>query len=294
MKIQIRNFFLNTALLLSMFLFNPTLSLAQIHDNNVWQVITINGNEYHGKLISKSDSTVVLETKNLGTITIKVDNIKKIIQVEVKNIVGDQVWMDNPQESRYFWAPSGYGLKKGEAYYQNVWLFFNQVAVGVTDNFSIGAGIVPIFLFGGSSSPIWITPKFSFYDKEESASFGVGGLFGTVTGEEDSSFGIVYGSATVGNRNKNFTFGLGYGYVGDDWASHPTLSFSGMIRTGKQGYFITESYFVSASDESLGLIGLGGRRIFNSVSLDYGGIIPIGGDGFGIIPWLGLVVSFGK
>jgi len=57
------------------------------------------------------------------------------------------------------------GLHKGEGYYQNIWVFWNQASFGVTENFSLGFGIIPLFLFGGEAgqySPIWVVPKLSY------------------------------------------------------------------------------------------------------------------------------------
>jgi hypothetical protein len=51
-------------------------------------------------------------------------------------------------------------MNKGEGYYHNFMVFINQATYGVTDNISIGGGLVPLFLFGGLT-PVWITPKVS-------------------------------------------------------------------------------------------------------------------------------------
>jgi hypothetical protein len=202
----------------------------------------------------------------------------------------------NPQATRYFWLPNGYGLKKKESYYQNVWLFFNQVSVGLTDNFSIGAGMVPLFLFAGSPTPVWITPKVSFPVVKDKFNIGAGALAGTVIGLDESGFGLLYGLTTFGSRDKNFTLGLGWAYAGGTIANVPTISVGGMIRTGPRGYFLTENYFIGAGGETFGIISAGGRRIIKRISLDYGLFLPLaaGLDTFLAMPWLGLTVPFGK
>ena len=181
-------------------------------------------------------------------------------------------------------------MKKGEAYYQNVWVLFNQFSIGVTNNFSIGAGFVPLFLFGGTSSPFWITPKFSIPITKDHLNVGVGGLFMTVIGEKSSGAGILYGMTTFGNRDKNFTFGLGYGYSNGKLVNRPTISFSSLIRTGAKGYFITENYYIDSAGGSLGLLSFGGRRIIGRTGLDFGLVLPIN-ENMGTlvaIPWLGI------
>lgn len=60
----------------------------------------------------------MLKTENLGEINIPQKNIKS--KTELKDIkkIGNEFWLPNPQSARYYWAPNGYGLKKGEGYYQ--------------------------------------------------------------------------------------------------------------------------------------------------------------------------------
>ena len=186
-------------------------------------------------------------------------------------------------------------LRQGEAYYQNVWIFFNQISVGVTDNFSFGAGIVPLFIFAGAPTPVWVTPKFSIPVVKDKFNVGVGVLAGTVIGE-GSTFGILYGSTTFGSKDKNLTLGLGYGFADGEWANAPAINVSGMLRIRPRGYLITENYYIGLGGEDVGLISLGGRSIIKKISLDYGGFIPISSEigSFIIIPWLGITIPIGK
>ena len=154
---------------------------------------------------------------------------------------------------------------------------------------------VPLFIFGGTASPFWITPKLSIPITEDKFSIGGGALIGTVLGE-GGTYGVAYMTSTFGDRESNATIGLGYGYIDDEFANSPTISFSAMIRTGKKGYFITENYYINAGNDDIGLFSFGGRRVWYNFSLDFGGIIPIttNQDSFVIIPWLGFVVPFGR
>src|SRR6188474_1353815 len=171
-------------LLLIPFLLVSVISRAQVsQDTTLLRVETIDGNEYIGKIISIDAQNVVLNTDLLGIITLRKSTIKSMTPVYGSQIKEGVLWFENPQSTRYFWQPNGYGLKKGEAYYQNVWIFFNQVSYGVTDNFLIGAGMVPAFLFAGAPTPVWITPKFSIPVVKDKLNVGVGGLMGTVIGE---------------------------------------------------------------------------------------------------------------
>ncbi len=268
---------------------------AQSTDSTQVQVTTHDGNEFIGFITYEDAEKIKLQTEKFGELTIKRVDIKEISPINTKQLKLGSYWFENPQSTRYFWSPNGYGLKKGEGYYQNVWVLFNQVSIGITDNISIGAGLVPLFLFAGGSTPVWITPKISIPVQKEKLNLGIGGLFGTIIGEEGANFGLIYGMSTFGSRDKNATLGLGYGIVNGRLADRPTITFSSMIRTGPRGYFLTENYFIGADGASLVFLSAGGRRIIKRTSLDYGLFFPITTDQdvFIAIPWLGIATPFG-
>lgn len=259
------------------------------------RIETKDGNQYVGTIVESTDDYFRLETRNVGTITISKRDIVDIEEVESYQIRDNTVWFDNPQATRYLFSSNGYGLRKGEGYYQNIWVLFNHASVGVTDNFSLGAGIIPLFMFAGAATPAWITPKFSLPITEDKLNVGLGGLFGTVIGVEETGFGVAFGHLTLGDRDRNVSFGMGYGYAGGNWATHPALSIAASIRTGPRGYFMTENYYLSSGSEGVGLLSFAGRTLFKNVGLDYGLIFPLATGGMLIaVPWLGLTVPFGK
>ena len=272
-------------------------SCAQERDSTiVYQVETSDGNAYIGRIIYEDNDRLLLKTDKLGELALRKMDIRKINQVSIDKIKKGIYWFENPQSTRYFWTPNGYGLKKGEGYYQNIWVLFNQFSIGITDNFSVGGGLIPLFLFRAGSTPVWITPKVSIPIRKDKLNIGVGGLFAEVLGESETGFGIVYGLTTFGSRDQNITLGLGYGYAAGAWAKTPTITLSSMIRTGQRGYFLTENYYISTGDSHLALLSIGGRRIINKAGLDFGVFIPVNNniDKLVAIPWLGITVPFGR
>ncbi len=155
--------------------------------------------------------------------------------------------------------------------------------------------MVPLFFFGGTATPVWIVPKFSFPVVKDKFNVGAGAIAGTLLGE-GSGFGIIYGLGTVGNRNNNLTIGFGYAFADGQWSSSPIITVSGMARLGARGYLLSENYFIRVDDESLALLSIGGRSIIKKAGLDYGLFIPVTGeiDSFIAIPWLGITLPFGK
>ncbi|MBN2348533.1 MAG: hypothetical protein JXJ22_06845 [Bacteroidales bacterium] len=288
------------------FLILPFLCLAYLTDKVMgqeandtitkWRIETQDGNEFIGTIILETDNTFQLSSENYGVLTINKNNIRLKVKIQAEKTVSGQLWVENSQSTRYFWAPNGYGLKQGEGYYQNVWVLFSQASYGFSDYFSVGVGMVPMFLFAGTSTPAWITPKFSIPVVKDKINVGSGILAGTIIGESSSNFGIAYGVFTLGDKNNNLNLGVGYGFAGGDWAKKPTITLSSMLRINRRGYFITENYYINAGSESLTLISFGGRTVWSNVSLDYGLVIPLitDLDNFIAIPWLGFLVPFGN
>ena len=286
------------------FLLNVTVVQAQTAPDStvLYRIETTDGNEYLGTIVNEDTEKIHLKTQQVGTITIAKSTIKSMVPVNLNQVKGGAYWFDNPQSTRYLFAPNGYGLRKGEGYYQNILVFVNQASVGITDNISVGAGVVPFFLFGGPT-PIWLVPKVSIPIKKDKINVGVGALIGTVLDTESDSydessstgFGLAYGQATFGSRDRNISLGLGYGYADGGWANYPTLTLSALIRTGRRGYFITENYLITTGYESIGLISLGGRRIIKTIGIDFGLVIPTGlSTDFVAVPFLGLTIPFGQ
>ena len=270
------------------------------------QVETVDGNEYIGIILEQNAETIRIKTDKLGEINIPRAEVKRITQLSAVKTKAGTYWLENPQATRYFWAPNAYSLKAGEGYYQNVWILFNQAVFGITNHFSGGIGVMPLFLFAGAPTPVWITAKYSVPVVENKFNLGVGALAGTILGEDEfedvdgnstnNSFGVLYGIATIGSRDKNMNIGLGWGFSGGEIAKNPTLNISGMIRTGPKGYLMTENYILGTPEETVVITMLGGRSIIRRVGLDYGLILPFAKDmdGFIAIPWLGFTIPFGQ
>jgi len=260
------------------------------------RIETNDGNIFIGSVVSEDSLAMVLQTESLGEIRIPQNSIKTRTLLTQVVKVGNDIWLPNPQSSRYFWAPNGYGLEENTSYYQNIWILYNQFSFGLTDNFSLGAGMIPLFLFAGTSTPIWIVPKFSIPVEKDKFNLGVGAFLGTLVGEETGTFGLLYGTATIGSRDKNLSFGMAYGFADGEWLNVPVINVSSMIRTGPRGYFITENYVITAEGETLVLLSAGGRSIIRNLGLDYSLWIPLGFemDTFVAIPFLGITIPIGR
>jgi hypothetical protein len=120
-------------------------------------------------------------------------------------------------------------------------------------------------------------------------------LVGTVIGDDEAGFGLVYGTSTLGDRNTNMSLGVGYGYASGNWANAPIITLSGMLRTGQRGYLLTENYFIPTEDGDALILFFGGRRLIKNAGLDFGLLFPFEpGSTFFAIPWLGITIPFGN
>lgn len=226
------------------------------------------------------DGVITFQTDNLGQIQIKESDVKSIEELQS----GVKQWPEHFQTAFHFITPTGYGLKKGEGAYQNVWIMFNSATYGITDNFSIGVGTIPLFLFGADIFPIWITPKFSVPIIENKVNLGAGGLFGSV---EREGFGSMYGLATFGSRNANFSIGLAKSL--SDGADESLVLVNGSLRITQNTYLLMENFLVAGEAATY----IGGRSMLGRASIEYGIVRGSDFDFIGI-PILGLTIPLHK
>lgn len=290
MKVLRTLFFLLFIVLISSAFYSAS---AQDRTGETVRITTTDGNILLGVIEQENDAQIILRVEGLGEVTVQKSNIKNLQTIDSERIKDGEYWFENPQGTRYFFAPNAIGLKKGSGYYQNTWILFNNVNYGVLDNVSVGAGTIPIFLFGASSVPIWILPKLSIPVSKDNLQFGAGALIGGVIGAESGGFGLAYGNATYGDRDKNVTVGLGYAYAGDTWSNTPLVNISGLYRSSINIQWIAEIYFLPGIDGS-GLGIFGARWAPERFAVDFGLLTPLSNAGFIGIPWLGVTIPFGN
>ena len=279
---------------------NVSIVPEELDTSRTWHIEMIDGNEYYGKVLRKESRFFVFQSIELGEINLPYAKIKQMSLKDVPRKVGNKYWFENPHATRYFFGTNGYGLKKGEGYYTNTWVFYNQVSYGFTDHLTIGVGTIPLFLFGASIFPFWVTPKVSFPLGNDKWNGAAGVLYMNVLGSEVGDFsglGVTYGSFTYGSKDKNTTFSFGYGFFDGEWAKNPTVSLSGMYRVGRNGYFITENYLLPGADSPALILSAGGRWVGRRIAIDFALARPFifNSESLGYIgiPWLSITAPFG-
>lgn len=279
-------------ILLFAFLFLSKESFSQARseqdDTVKYRIETDDGNVYMGSIVDQKPGYILLKTANIGMITVQFDRIVKmerITSLEQKEGKKRMKEYSRPQETTYHFTPNGYGLRKGEGYYQNSYLFINQFYVGITDYFSLGGGLVPVPVDG---TPVWVTPKFSVPIVKDKINMGVGSVNAVTLGTDSESFGMFYTNVTFGSRERNFSIGAGKGY-NDGFEEGFAFSVSGAYKLGENMYLITENYAISGI--SIGTVG--GRYVWPGVSAEFSIIYFYEYDYFIPIPYIGMIVPFG-
>lgn len=277
-------------------------------------VSLLDGSVLAGSLVSKSDSEVVLETVATGRLSIPANQIKSVASKEPKGPGNPRGWLPNPNPGRYFFAPSGFNLKKGEGYYQNVYVDISMFGYGVTDWFSIGGGIELVAtlasLTQGQFTPLWVlTPKVGF-PIGKNLHLGAGFMGGAIGGMGFNTgffgWGITYGVLTYGDVDNNFTIGAGLPMTTVEMNNgkhlgSPIIVVDVMYRVSQKVSLISENWIftgkgLAGTDGFGSLLGYGIRLWGESMSFDIGfinnkdiaSILIIG------IPYVDFVYRFNK
>ncbi len=225
------------------------------------------GSTLIGRILQVDGNTIQFET-NSGSLTIAITKIKEMREVTESAFKGGKYWFENPNQTRLYVSPTGRSLKKGQGYFSDILIFFPSIAIGVTDNISLGGGVSIIPGLDLDEQLIYGFTKIGFTAKE---TFSVAGSMLMVripkNGVNNSKIaGILFGTGTIGSGDASMTFGLGYGYVGDEIADKPAVLLGGEYRFARTISLVTENWVFPGVDDPL--ISYGLRFFGESISVD--------------------------
>lgn len=204
---------------------------------NEYTFIMTSGKRYTGVLTDVNANALTVNTKREGVMVLTTVNLVDITTGGIADNFSDQF----DHGSRYLFAPSAIPLHKGEGYYHNYMILMNGFRYGITDEFSVGGGIIAPLGFYADAK----------YGRQlgENVHAAIGGL--VITTPFLYGLGCGFGSVTFGSRQTNVTLSAGYGAVsaGGDWEAtrRPILNLSGMWRLGDNFSLLTENYFMPLS-----------------------------------------------
>lgn len=270
---------------------------------NQYVISLSDGTTLSGQVLSQDSSRVVIKTNTIGTVYVPAD---RVLRMERGSIANNRSGQQNATKELYpnlfpqymTFTPTAYQAERGRVYYRNSMVYFNQFDVGITDNWSIGAGfsIFPLIPFG------WVTTKLSV-PLGPRARIGVQGQFfagglGDRIFYTNVSANFIQGILSLGDSQNNVTFGLGFN--ADKGSSGQLLTVGFVKKVSAQVTFISENQLIlgQSSDTTLKLGG-GVRLDRRRHSFDFSANVPVyigrySGLGATLIPWVSYQVRFGN
>lgn len=268
--------------------------------SKMYQITLNDGSMVSGKLLSITDTEVVIESGSMGEVRLQKANIKSMTEVLAINDKKTGIWFENPNPSKYLLGSSAIPMEKKTGYYQNTWIFFNSISYAFTNNISVSGGFEIFSLMAGGDGvyAFYINPKASF--KVANNFYAGGTILYANTIKTAADFGglaTFNGFATYGNKNNNITGGLGWGWADGDFSSKPLITISGMARVSRRIALVSENWIIPEVGDGgnyYGILSYGIRFLGEKTSIDLAFInnpdiaseIVIG------IPWLDFVINF--
>lgn len=143
--------------------FSPSL-IAQTEDyhkpsnakDTLYYVQKFDGTGFVGAIIKDDGSEIVIQTENLGRVTVTKNMIDKIERIDHKNVrISNGKLITDDFAARYFYTNSSHSLKEEQGI--TLWNFWGvEMQYGVTDNFDVGIGTSWVGI------PIGLNAKYSF------------------------------------------------------------------------------------------------------------------------------------
>lgn len=256
-----------------------------VPDSAHLQIVTLtDGSSIFGRIVAVSADTVSFQT-GAGTMQLSVKAIRDVRQISAEDVREGDYWFPNPNSTRLFFAPTGQQLKQGEGYFSDYELFFPGMAIGVTDNISIGGGI-SLIPASASDQIYYLTPKIGF-SPSDNVHLAGGVLF---AGTNGGTGGIYYGVGTFGDGNASVTVGGGYGFAGGKIQSKPVGMLGAEYRIARRVGFVTENYLLPVAENNI-LYSFGLRFMGEKLTTDLALANVSGSDIIGI-PYVDFVFRF--
>lgn len=273
--------------------------------DDVLKLSLSDGSVIIGQYKNVSTDYLIVQSGILGVVNVPKGNIKSIILLMPAQMKLDRSGfaMDDHNSTHYIVSPSAYGLRKGQKYFENIAIFWNSYAIGLTDNFSIAVGGEILSLLLNQNFPIiFFSPKLSFPFKNENGAFSFTGTIFSTPESDFRTFAFVSSALTIGSRNNNFTIGGGIGWNTEGGFKDEVvpLTLSGMYRMSRKLSLMTENWFLLENDldDITSIVSLGLRVHFNKpgsafnvglwriLGVDLSNVIGI--------PYVSAVIALGK
>ena len=275
--------------LLCLFIFNLSVILAQEDPATkvLYKIELHDGSTLIGNILFEDETQITLLTPS----GLRIEVMK--FQISRKQKYRDESDLEESDDSdpnmhRLFLSPTGRPLKTEQIYFSNYELFFPFIGIGITDFLSIAAGVT--LVPGADHQLLLFAPKVT---PLQAGNFYLsGGMVLLANIVEGETSGIVYSSATYGDKYDGVTVGLGYDFSDGEITDQPLFVFGVEVQISNSAKIITENWLSIEQEGSL--LSFGVRFFGEQLSSDIALIYPTNnsGSGFPFLPWVSFTYIF--
>jgi len=214
------------------------------------EVSLINGNTLVGELLKYSQDSIVIMNEQFGRMAFASEEIENYSDFTADT--GN--WDKSKYQAQYFLVPSARPVGLGNKYYTNFDIFANTFSFGLSENFSVSAGLEVISIFASRFPVVYVTPKLSL-PLHENFYIGIGTTIFAITQDQFVAGGLTFSNLTVGSATANFTAGVGFVYSTEGSAEDPLIQLGFTLPLSKKISFVGES-FLTTNIEGVYNVGL--------------------------------------
>jgi len=250
-------------------------------DSTIVRLELTGGSVLIGSVVSEDSTsiTLLLLSKNETTIEKKMIVSREIVSSNIKD---GEYWINDPNNTRLLFGPTGRGLESGSGYFAAYEVFFPMVAVGIGNHLTLAGGIS--LIPGSSEQLLYFAPKITLFENEKYA-VSLGDFF--VKFPSDSDYlNILYSIGTASFNKSAITIGVGY----ESFSKSPIFLIGGELRISRYAKLITENWFIAESE--FNFVSLGIRFLGEHLAADFAFVVPLGNEDIIFIPWLGFAYNF--
>ncbi len=265
-----------------------TFHLGQSDSTNteIIKLELVGGSVLIGTIVFEDSTSITISLLSNNETTIQKNAILERTNVS-PNIKEGEYWLDDPNSTRLFFAPTGRGLKTGQGYFAAYEVLFPMIAYGINDYITLAGGIS--LLPGAEVQLLYFAPKVNVLSTQN-FDLSVGWLYVGLIGESNSDplpFNLLYTVGTYTFDENALTGGLGI----DVKSGKAMLMIGGELRVSQTAKLLTENWFFNGGE--VNFISFGVRFFGKSLAADFGFILPfIKDEDTVFIPWLGFAYNF--
>lgn len=252
------------------------------------------GKQITGKLVTINERELTIKTDSLPEMVVSRLDIEKI---DFRSLKGyrEQSSITNNSRTHYYIGPSGFMLKRSEAYFQNSYFLFNMFNYGITDNFTLGGGCEMVSLV--MEKPIVVLAPKVGIEISDHLHLAAGWISAFLIGwsEKAVGAGLLYAMGTIGSQTRNVSIGAGWGNLWaqrmQDRSEAPFATLSTRLSLAKRLAFVSENW-LKCRDEMTTVSFTGLRLSGDRMSVGLGNLLvynePTGLSG---IPYIDMTLS---